>query len=383
MNQETILMDKNKTDKRMYNLEFLRVVAMLMVVVLHYLGKGNLLCSLTENPVTGYGLVAWGIEAFCIVAVNVYMLISGYFLCESGFKLSRLLKLLLQIWTYSVGIGVLAVLLGLVPAAEVNTYYYLQLLFPVGMEHYWFLTAYVYFYILLPLLGKGVRDLTKKQHRIVLAILLLFFSIGKTVLPFRFTMDKKGYDVLWYICVFVLAAYLRKFGGGVLEKKGRGILLFLLGTALNLAEMFALAFAYSRTGHFEGLLGVSMEYNHLFPLVASLGLFGAFLGIPKDGKVCRTVGKLGGLTLGVYLLHENLGLRYVWQEWFGASKVDSVFLLLGTTVLAAVGMFALGICVEKVRLLAMQGLHKLLLKAKPYCSLMNLVNQADEAFAQK
>ena len=128
----------------MANLEVLRCVAMMMVVVLHYLGKGGLLPDLTA-PLSVQDMVAWLLEAFCIVAVNVYMMISGYFLCESSFKLSRLLTLWLQLWLYSVGIGVLAAVTGIVPAAEVSTHYYLTLLFPVTMGHYWFLTAYVFY----------------------------------------------------------------------------------------------------------------------------------------------------------------------------------------------------------------------------------------------
>ena len=93
--------------ERMANLEVLRCVAMMMVVVLHYLGKGGLLPDLTA-PLSAQDTVAWLLEAFCIVAVNVYMMISGYFLCESSFKLSRLLTLWVQLWLYSVGIGVLA-----------------------------------------------------------------------------------------------------------------------------------------------------------------------------------------------------------------------------------------------------------------------------------
>lgn len=76
--------------EKMVNLELLRCVAMLMVVVLHYLGKGGLLAELTGEGLGAVGAAAWLLEAFCIVAVNVYMFISGYFLSMSSFKLSRL-----------------------------------------------------------------------------------------------------------------------------------------------------------------------------------------------------------------------------------------------------------------------------------------------------
>ena len=52
--------------ERMANLEVLRCVAMMMVVVLHYLGKGGLLPDLTA-PLSVQDMVAWLLEAFCIV----------------------------------------------------------------------------------------------------------------------------------------------------------------------------------------------------------------------------------------------------------------------------------------------------------------------------
>ena len=48
--------------ERMANLEVLRCVAMMMVVVLHYLGKGGLLPDLTA-PLSAQDTVAWLLEA--------------------------------------------------------------------------------------------------------------------------------------------------------------------------------------------------------------------------------------------------------------------------------------------------------------------------------
>ena len=62
-------------------------------------GKGQSAGDLTQETMTGAGIAAWVLEGFCLVAVNVYMLISGYFLCESSFKPSRLSA------AYAAGVG--------------------------------------------------------------------------------------------------------------------------------------------------------------------------------------------------------------------------------------------------------------------------------------
>ena len=107
--------------KRMANIELLRGLSMLMVVMLHFLGKGELLPTLTGNmDATGY--VAWFMESLCIVAVNVYMLISGYFLVESSFKLGRLLSLMLQVIFYSVLVPVVLVCTGVLELGNISFY---------------------------------------------------------------------------------------------------------------------------------------------------------------------------------------------------------------------------------------------------------------------
>ena len=78
--------------KRMANIELLRILAMLMVVSLHYLAKGKLLPEMT-GTLSGQGYLAWFLEALSICAVDVYVLISGYFLVETGFRCSRLIRL--------------------------------------------------------------------------------------------------------------------------------------------------------------------------------------------------------------------------------------------------------------------------------------------------
>ena len=376
-------MQENRAkQKRMANLEVLRCLAMMMVVVLHYLGKGGLLPDLTA-PLSAQSTVAWLLEAFCIVAVNVYMMISGYFLCESSFKLSRLLQLWLQVWLYSVGIGVLAALTGIVPASEVSTHYYLTLLCPVSMGHYWFLTAYVFLYVLLPLLGMGLRRMTKEQFRVALVLLLVIFCIVKSLLPFRLEEDSKGYDCIWYLCVFCVAAYLRRFGIPALQKRSRAWILYLIGVLGTFGETMLLHLFYLRTGSLELILKIPYEYNHVFPFLASVGLFCLFLDSNIQGRIGRIAVKIAPYTLGVYLLHENLGVRYAWQKWFGTNVLHGVWQLLGWTILAAAVVFSLGILTDFVRKCVFDGLHRLLMHLPVYRVLIGKIETVDTMFRRE
>ena len=83
-----------KNNARNYSLDLLRCIAMIMIVILHYLDKGHILTSLSsEEAFAAKDYVAWFMEALAIVAVNLYMLMSGYLLYKSSFKVSRLISL--------------------------------------------------------------------------------------------------------------------------------------------------------------------------------------------------------------------------------------------------------------------------------------------------
>lgn len=373
---------KNGTG-RMANLELLRCVAMMMVVVLHYLGKGKLLVNLSGGALGGAGLAAWILESFCIVAVNVYILISGYFLCSSSFKLSRLISLYLQLWVYSVGIGLLAAATGVYPAAEFSVHYLITLFFPVMMGHYWFLSAYVFIYLLLPLIGMAARSLSRRQMQVVIALLFLVFCLLKSVIPARLEMDGQGYDCLWYLCVFLAAAYIRRFGLSFLQNRFKALGLYVAGCLAALAELMVLRQVYLRTGSLEHIMKVPLEYNHILPFVASVGLFGVFLNLRVPRKAAGLVNRIAPYTLGVYLLHENLGARYQWQKWLGAGRVVSVPELLLWTAAAVVCVFAAGILVDAVRAFLMRGLHRALLGVKPYRGIVEKIAAVDALFQIK
>ena len=100
--------------ERMANLELLRIVSMLLVVVLHFIGKSNNHPVLADAEMKAWEYGAWVLESLAIVAVNVYMLLSGYLLAGSTFKVKRLVQLWLQLLFYSAGVGIVAAMFGYV-----------------------------------------------------------------------------------------------------------------------------------------------------------------------------------------------------------------------------------------------------------------------------
>ena len=336
--------------KRIASIELLRILAMMMVVMLHYLSKGGLLTSLTEEFSTG-AYIAWLLEAFSIVAVNVYMLISGYFLVESGFKIGRLAELVCQVLFYSLLIPPVLMAVGILEPGQLTVYRLLQYLFPNQMVHYWFITAYVIMYLLSPVLAAGARQLSQKHLRNMILLLLLFFSVSKSLLPVQLEADNQGYDGLWFICVFLVAAYMRLYGIPFLQKGKRAVLCYLGSCVLIYGLTMGVRLVYLKTGRLGNFIHVPYDYNHILNLFAAISLFYAFSNCKLSGEkfIGKVILRVAPYTLGVYLLHEHIELRTLWPHWLGATLECSPWTLVLRAFGSVILVFAVGILVDMVR----------------------------------
>jgi surface polysaccharide O-acyltransferase-like enzyme len=179
--------------------------------------------------------------------------------------------------------------------------------------------------------------------------------------------------------MFVIGLYISRFGIKI-TRASQGAMLYIAGVALTFGELMLLHALYVRTGSLEHIMKISIEYNHIFPVIASLGLFTMFINININGKISNIILKLAPYTLGVYLLHENLAVRYEWQKWLGADRIKSVPGLFLWTAAAVVTVFAAGVTVDFVRAKLTAGLDKILEHLKIYRVLKEKIKSVDELF---
>jgi surface polysaccharide O-acyltransferase-like enzyme len=353
-----------KTGSRNATMELLRMVSMLMICMLHALGKSNLLQPMTD-PYSGNLFMAWILESLSISAVNIFMLISGYFLIRAKFRISRLVELVLQIVFYTAGAAVVCAAFGILSTEEVGVYWYLNYFLPVHMEVYWFMSAYILIYRISPLLSAGIQNISQKQLGTVILLLLTYECFFKSFLPFRTYTDTKGYSFLWCLTVFLIGAYFRTYGFPKPLKVSTSWLLYFLSAAAIFLESYALHYANNVMGRLKEISGFSLEYNNVFVLLAAIGIFAAFAQMkPITGGAAKVICFLSPMTLGVYLSHENMTIRYRWVKWAGLSEsgCDPWYLFLGRLILAILAVYVAGTAIDYLRRLLFSGVAKLFRK---------------------
>ena len=336
--------------KRIVGIELLRIVAMLMVVTLHYLSKGELLGSLTLT-LTGNSYFAWFIESFAIVAVNVYVLISGYLLIDSSCKVKRVVELICQVLFYSIGISVILVVFGYITLGEVTIYNMLQAFFPIQMKYYWFVTAYIIMYIFAPVLSAAVKNMSRVQLRNVILLLLFIFSVSKSILPVKLELDTLGYDAMWFLCLFLIASYIKLYGIPILEKRRNAVICYISCSCLIFAITMGLQKVFLSTGRLGDFINAAYGYNHILVVISAVSLFYIFykLEISNQRWMGKAICKIAPYTLGVYLFHEQIYLRTVWPKWFGVTVQESLPKLLLRAIIAILTIFVVGIIIDYIR----------------------------------
>ncbi len=165
--------EKNKRDS---NIELLRIIAACGVIMLHYnnwnIGGG--LAYVEQGSANFYFLC--GIECLCIGAVDLFMLISGYFSeGKTSFRISKVLALLFQM------IVIKAVKIAVNIFAYHEVYNIGEVLWALVPKDY-FTWTYIAVNILGPYINICADALGKIGRKKLLILLFVLFSIWPTVL---------------------------------------------------------------------------------------------------------------------------------------------------------------------------------------------------------
>lgn len=187
---------------RSSNFELLRILAMFMVLSLHanYLVFGYPTAETFDaSPLTETGRIL--LEALCICAVNVFVMISGWFGIRASLR--GFCSLMFQVLFFLLLTFIVAWSLGYI---DISVRALLRLIRSgVG----WFVASYSIMYIFSPVLNAFIENVNRRQ---VLLVLLAFFT-AQTYWGF---IDCKpdfnaGYSALSFYGLYLLAGYLRRY----------------------------------------------------------------------------------------------------------------------------------------------------------------------------
>lgn len=313
-------MIENKDSKinggRSSNLELYRILVMLLIVAHHYVVNSGLMSVMNGNILSSntsfYSVFgAWG-----KTGINCFVLITVFFMCKAHITLRKFLKLLLWVITYGLIINFIFVLSGYTPDGFVSL---LVDAIPFRNIHpNDFTTCFIFFYLCIPFLNILLNNISKRQHRWLILLLLLIYTIhGSVPKLMNVTMNY----VSWFSVLYFIAAYLRFYPIKEHNTKFWG---FATLISFGFSSYGILALNYLQ---FE--LGIEPKVSYSFKLVEDSNAFLALTnGITsfmwfKSMKIrnSKFINTIAASAFGVLLIHANSDTM---RQWLWKDTVDCV-----------------------------------------------------------
>jgi surface polysaccharide O-acyltransferase-like enzyme len=278
-------------------------------------------------------------ENFSIVAVNCFVLISGYFSIK--FKVKSLISLYLQCLFYVLLLGC------------INNFNFQNgirgVVFALSESNLWFIQAYVGLMLISPILNIATKSLSKQQF-IKILILLTICNVYFGYLHQSLVNDT-GYTLMQFVYVYIIGRYISMHDFNYSSKK-YVCLYVCLTFIMSVLALIRLKYPIVNVVY-------SLHYNSPLVLLSSVVFFMFFASLKFQSKL---VNYISISALSVYLIHQNTNgwAKYVSCVKYLQVQSSGFFLLMDLTLLI-ICVFILSIIIDKIRILIMTPIQNMLM----------------------
>lgn len=272
------------------------------------------------------------VESISIVCVNVFVMISGWFGIRPN--LHGFVNFNFQCAFFLIGIYVFLICTGLAKPS-LNGLLNCLCLTPNN----WFIKAYVALYILSPLLNAFLEKASKRQVEVILITFYTFQTIyGWLNGAARFI--EFGYSCFSFIGLYILARYLKCYGGKIMKK----------ASVLWIPMIIINCLLYYLSKIYHGGIPEIFNYVNPFVIIESVGLFALFANLQI--KTNRTINLIARSCFAVYLLQTNPNvalpafrrvINLLYNNFSGLSSISIILLFL-------IGVYLMALIIDQLRI---------------------------------
>ena len=274
--------------ERQSNIELLRILCMLFIVCHHVIVH-----ALPLNPEFGIAMGAewYGLQllnCMCYVAVNVFILISGYFGIHIKFR--SFIRFYIMLAFY--GCVLYHLYLYLIDS-HINRWSIYNTLFPISNSPgLWFVKSYFVLYLLSPILNVAVNALTKRQYQIsilLFTVVILYYGFYREM-----EFGNAGYSLSNFVYLYFVSGYLKRHVSSTPRIRIPSLLIYLVGSII----LWILTILATQNNRFA-----TLGYNHPVLVINSIAFFLFFTTFCFSSKFINFIAPS---SLAVYLLHDNI-----------------------------------------------------------------------------
>lgn len=293
--------------QRESNIELLRIIMMIIIVGHHFIVNSGITEAININILKSscgikdyFALVfGWGGKT----AINVFLLITGYFSCTQNFNLRKIINFCCEIMFYKVAIYFIFLFSGY-EQFNIIDFGKMILSIPYGFGK-GFTSSYVALYFCTPFINKLIQSLDKKNFEKLIVVLLVIFT-GISTFFLNTSFEYLG----WYTTVYLIGAYLRLYPLSWFDNKkvvGGGMAISLL---LSWLSVLFILFVSNKIGKFLPYFYFVSDSNKI--LAISTAIY-TFLFAKQINIGCnKFINLLAASTFGVLMIHANSATMRKW-----------------------------------------------------------------------
>ncbi len=300
----------------------------------------------TQGSMKYYFIVT--MNSICVCAVDVFIIISGFYSCLSNkINFRKPIQLIVQVIIFQ-----LLLYIG-VALAKGESIRIASILYNFIPRNY-YVTLYISLMLISPFLNNFISKMSKDTYRKFLIILIALFLVEPTVAEIVEGLKgitiyeistigilgaEWGYTIVTFVCLYFIAAYIRKYGSFWLPKRNL-IIYFASMSLLVVMKLIEL-----RLGNSIG----AEHYMNPILVVNAIAVFEIFRSYDFRSHIVNAIAK-GCFT--VFILHAFLIKHYsVVQQYLNSNIIEFIVHWMGSVVVIFVICDLIGIIytiIEKI-----------------------------------
>lgn len=296
------------------NCELARIVAMMMIVIGHFVVHGmweGEFCSIANMSSPWRCISENLLYSFCVCGVNIFVLISGYY----TIKIS--VKSYLSLWCLCAFYGMIAFL---VRSESFNTIAFIKSLMISNSQ--WFFKAYLWLFLISPIINLAIANMTIDILRRSVVFLVILNCVSGWILN---NGNEHGYNVLQLIFMYFVGAWIKK--DVVLEKISMSACFFMFICTSVLLFILSILFLYLEIGS----NWIIYYYNNPIVVFASVTIFLVFSKIQIQS---RAINKFASTVVAALFIQDMVAPELIYTSVNKAYNSDIL-----STIIYCIGWF--------------------------------------------
>lgn len=266
------------------------------------------------------------------------MLITGYFMCKSTISAKKFAKLVLAVLFWRFLIHAIFWISGYSEFSIKKLIKCLLLITDIGVG---FTQSYIMFFLFIPFINILVRNLSQKQHVLLLLLSLFVYTVLGT---FKFVFSVNMNYVSWFFVLYLLSSYVRMYPNRWCDKTRLWGWMSALFLSISAASVVVCAMC-DKDGYYF------VEDSNTFLALATA--FSAFMFF-KNVKIRYSpfINGVAATCFGVLLIHAHSDAmrQWLWRDLLHNAEMYNSSWIYVHSIASAIGVFVVCSAMEFVRL---------------------------------